>query len=212
MILVSIHMSVQNGPTNLVFNLKLSINYPWLPCFLFPWGGTRPLFDISSHMFSLSTKVWNKRSNGTLIAAGRDFEFWGKLGYLSWNFKFESIVIHLHHYIPCFEMVKLYSDTRIRIASSILHLISNSRIFRDQVLTRKSRDSKKIWAIWMQTGGRTCGHHGSCLTPGFALLAPKKSENHLKMLPVLLQPFFFRCPSHISVKWCLIISYVVSQP
>ena len=91
-------------------------------------------------------------------------------------------------------MVKLYSDTRIRIASSILHLISNSRIFRDQVLTRKSRDSKKIWAIWMQTGGRTCGHHGSCLTPGFALLAPKKSENHLKMLPVLLQPFFFQVP------------------
>ena len=232
MILVSIHMSVQNGPTNLVFNLKLSINYPWLPWyFLFHWGGTRPLFDISSHdMFSLSTKVWNKRSNGTLIAAGRDFEFWGKLGYLSWNFKFESIVIDLHHYtmLPWWNFILIHES----IASSILHLISNSRIFSvisylwvvstwissHQVLTRKSRDFKKIWAIWMQTGGKTCGKTAAVLTPGFAILAPKKKRESSQdvfffpLLPVLVQPFFFRCTSHISVKWCLIISYVVSQP
>ena len=218
MILVSIHMSVQNGPTNLVFNLKLSINYPWLPCFLFPWGGTRPLFDISSRMFSLSTKVWNKRSNGTLIAAGRDFEFWGKLGYLSWNFKFESIVIHLHHYIPCFEMVKLYSDTRIRIASFILHLISNSRIFPLFRIfgTRFSHANlgtpRRFGPFGCKPEEGRADITAAVWLRDLLFLLPKKARIISRCYQCCFNPFFFRCPSHIYVKWCLIISYVVSQP
>lgn len=108
----------------------------------------------------------------------RDFDsnglrFWISIG------KVGVPVVKLQNRKYCYRFTSLYCHgenvilIHASVASPILHLISSSRSFRyfyvwvvsngshwshHEVLTRKSRDSKKIWAIWMQPDG-TCGVH-----------------------------------------------------